>query len=226
MYIIEFNGLPGCGKSTLCDEIISDFNEKNIISLRDVINYNSSNSTKNFINLMKILFNYKLILFNLAVLKFSLSYGFDFNRLIFAARLIKLNGNLYYYSKKNPNLIAILDEGYIQYITSIPHTIELNISDDLKKMIKYIRSKHSFKFIHCEIDEETNYLRLFNRDNVARRFDSLSESELSETLMMKYRNIHTIRFLIDKEKDGVQIDTSKTIDTNVRYINNILGLMK
>lgn len=226
MNIIEFNGLPGCGKSTICNEILRKSNKDKIISLNDVISLNSENRTKNMFNLIKTLISFKLFSFNIKVIKFSLRFGVNYTRLIFAARLIKFNGNLHYYSKEYPQKIAILDEGYIQYLTSIPHNREVDITRELKDIVKYVKANHNLTYIHCEVDEEINYFRLSNRSLTASRFDILSKRELVDVLKIKHKNICTIRSLMDKKREGIYVDTSEQIDFNISMIIKSLNLNK
>jgi gluconate kinase len=226
MNIIEFNGLPGCGKSTICNEVLKKFSKDKIISLDDVINLNSENRIKNMFNLIKILINLKLFGFNIRIIKFSLRFGFDYTRLIFAARLIKFNGNLHYYSKEYPEKIVILEEGYIQYLTSIPHNFEVVITKELKDIVKYVKANYNLTYIHCEIDDETNYNRLSNRNFTASRFDALSKKELEEILKIKYKNICTFRSLMDNKREGIYVDTSELVDINMRLIIKGLNLNK
>lgn len=121
MYILELNGLPGAGKTTLVNKLYRELKHEHKIGLlEEVIFMDQERRRDRYLIMFSALFNKSEINFNLKVLKFMFKY-LNIDSLKYSLRLIKLNYQLNKAKNSGKYDMLLLCEGFIQYITSIPH---------------------------------------------------------------------------------------------------------
>ena len=220
MQIIEFCGIPGSGKTSLCTDVVQKLTEKGhgIFTREDVYFFGSKNT---YFNLLKAFLhpgNLK-IYFNIFII--NRKYSKDFKSIKYALQLI-----IYYYqlkriSKNSSHNFAILDEGVIQYLSALSSGAEI---EDFKKIKCIIGSFESifdhWLVIKCEIDPETAVCRIKNRSTNSRRF---SKDEDNTSLLEKLSNRYVNLNYLLKLKNNVTIDMTQDIKTNSEIIMNLIS---
>jgi hypothetical protein len=191
MKIYEFNGLPGSGKSTLCDALHAKLLEKKIkLGHRNDL-YRDIYLPKRNRVLIEALFGYQNIGINLRIVLMAFRYGISKSRLKWAWGLILLNHLIQKAIETRLYDILILDEGIVQYLTSIPHDKPFVNRASERKLLNLLSDRfrdHLFT-INCNITESVNIARLKSRGNPLSRFDRLDEEDLREKLRVKKKNL-------------------------------------
>jgi|SRR5699024_8461497 len=218
MNIIEFNGLPGVGKSTLCNSLINELSNKSILiaDLGDIVFRNQKTKLDNYFYIMKVIFSIKRINFNMAVFKFTLDYRLSKSNIVYALRLIKLYNKLKTSMEKDEFKYIILEEGIVQYITSIPHDKLIRKNENFYKLCDIIKKDfEDILQINCLLNVTELLKRIRNRNSLKNRFDTLPEDELKRVLKIKNENIKLVRNIFNNE---ISIDTKKRLDENLNII--------
>lgn len=120
-YIIDFNGMPGCGKTTIAEKVVEFLSDRfSVATLRDVYFYKEKGIAHQIIFFTSAILSIKNFAFNMQVLKLISCYKYSRTRLFDALRLIKLNYQLSKFYKYEEVDIILLEEGLVQYLSSIP----------------------------------------------------------------------------------------------------------
>ncbi len=190
MKVIEFAGLPGCGKSTLCNKMIEsvDFNAK-VHTYSDIVRFVSTKKRRVIYSIFVFLnpFRWKFLYL---LKKFCEQYdGYSKGAWFVLVALYDICRMLNFWGDKH---IVILDEGFVQNITSIPHTKSLETNDVYLNLINFIKNKIDIKLIHCYAHQDVVIQRLRDRGRKD-RFNSIEDDQkLKEVLNVKNDNILTI----------------------------------
>lgn len=206
--IIELYGLPGCGKSTLTHSIISILQNEypDIVLCRA----NISGRINKYWNRPLCLFlclvlellkptNYKTKIF---LLKYAFSFPFNRYSIIYLLYTFIVI-DLY---RKNKAKIIVLDEGIIQFLSSIPHNRVIK-ETELVELISNSINKFSFDtlFIECQLDLDTVIHRIKERN---RKDRFAYQNCLEELLMIKETNLALISNAIARNKVIIDMDAS------------------
>jgi len=226
MKVVEFNGPPGCGKTTICNKLISEAKVKNfsVGCLQDVVFRNQKSRFSNYLFLVKSLLSIEDLKFNIAVLRFLGDYRFSRSRLLYAMRLIKLNRKLKLVIKDERFDLLILEEGFIQYISSIPHEEPILVNENLNRLCRLVYEYYG-KHLHvnCSLSNDENISRLKRRNNMKNRFDKLPINVLQQLLNNKRNNIMILReqFRRCRMIDiCTEVDVSENVNSLLPVINN------
>ena len=156
--IIEFVGLPGCGKSTTVESLVSFWGKENVIVRPDItkrmyqiFGYSIFGFPIFIIPaLIYYFFNPKYWKIKKCIYKFMVQYPVKQERLMVTLFLIYFYENLQ--KKLNNGKIIILDEGLIQFISSIPHDLLVDNNNqltDLLDKLNYITK--DILFVDCNL---------------------------------------------------------------------------
>ena len=167
--IIEFVGVPGCGKSTITKQVVKKLkclHGNNIIVRSDISAH---------INLMwkqrwtiPFFFIYHTIIskadfrtkYNL--LRYMYQYSINSFSIIYATYILLVIDVVK--NTQNHNMIILLDEGIIQFLTSIPHKctiIKGNVTDRILNSINELLNTSCI--IKCTIRDEIAINRIRTR---------------------------------------------------------------
>ena len=218
---IEFSGIPGSGKTTIANYLIDEMQKENlVVNLKSVISRQSS--LEKLILLLSIISKLKYIKLLISILKFTYKQKTAIRDVKYSLRLIKL---IYLVDKYKTRCdYLILEEGVVQYISSIPHSNEILKNDSYVKMIEKINHNLGNYFhIHLNISIASSIKRLKNRSILTSRFDSLNVTDLEKVLKVKDNNIlHIIKqfnfrvISVDNEKTN----SKEIIDQIMNMISN------
>ena len=195
--IVEFNGLTGCGKSTLTKEFLRSLENENIYcestDASEGVNWN--------LHLVKCThknFSLKYVSFDWLII--SIYYGFLLLIMFVFSRTQSRDRRIRYLKKslqlwlsyrifekemgggKN-NCILLIDEGIICSLASLIHTSTYS-KKVVKKIIHCLSCYKRMLIVNFEIDFEWSYQNIRNRKKGG-RFDRMSDDELSGALRSK-----------------------------------------
>lgn len=218
MKIYEFSGLPGAGKSTLCEAVIKELEAqgKSVLTLRQLKKYKHGKK----VELVKALFFVPNLRFNIHAFTYAISIGGTKQMLQHSAGLILLYYRLRLAIKEDRYDYCILEEALIQYFTSIPHDKVMGENSHLNKMLEFVlKNTGTVNDIACNISNEEVLARLRHRNHIeTSRFDGQADDrKLMELLQVKGKNITYIRkrisqsFFVEME-DVLEANTEKIMD--------------
>lgn len=213
--IVELYGLPGCGKSSLTKSLLLDL-QKNctteIIKRSDismVINKYWNRPLYLFFVLLVHLFKPSNIKLKILLLKYTISFPLNRYSIIYLLYMIIVI-DLY---KNNNNKTIILDEGIVQFLSSIPHNIPIPIKEVnlVKRISKTIESMNiNYLCVECQLDREINVQRLKQRN----RNDRFAYRKgLEDLLNTKESNLSLIANEIAKNKLIVNMQNECSINS-------------
>jgi thymidylate kinase len=217
--IIEFVGLPGCGKSTLAELVISAMQPNSVILQRKDLTKNMYRMMAHPI-LIPFYVGYYLVLpkywrIKKNIIKFAAQYPLNKTRVIVIIHLFWLYEQ--FQKHFNDNKIFILDEGFIQFVSAIPHSILMKDNGLLKNLINELSSiTNDTLFIDCNLDikENINRLRKRNRQD---QFNRLKDDIDLETLLLTKKS--NLVLLINKITiKKISIDMSNSLENNASII--------
>jgi len=205
--VIEFCGLPGCGKSSLLNGCKPNYNV--IYDRRKIfkkVRYQSQyfKILPGYLPLKK---EYRILL------KFIKDYP-DSNK-VFRSKLLRLN----YALNNSSNHLVLLDEGPVQYLTSIPFDKKIIENDNLENAVSVLCKNEKMVF-YCNCPVELSVNRLVHRkkegytDNG--RYDIENAEELRKLLTIKEKNIKAV--LQYYRGTIVEIDMNQPPEINIQLI--------
>lgn len=213
--IIDFFGVPGCGKSTISHELYNDLNKKNyrVIEPTYDLDHNANTYYRKLVKgIYSIIFcmRHPYVSWNMAKKVYQNDY-FLFNG--FFSQIINLLYKLEIIYGTNSDYI-IFDEGIFQ--TSISLAINTNNKDIVIENCNYIMksTKRKVVYHHIYIDTDISIVeeRLLSRQKKDSRVDAEKNKDKQKELLMenfklceRLKNNNSI--VIDGEKDiGLQVD--------------------
>lgn len=218
MKTYEFSGLPGAGKSTLCEAVIKELEAQgcSVLTLRQLKKYKHGKH----VELVKALLYFPNLSFNMHTFMYAVSIGGTRQELQYSAGLILLYYRLRLAIKKSEYDYCILEEALIQYFTSIPHDRVMDENSHLNKMLEFVlKNTGMVNDIACNISDKEVIARLRHRNHAdTSRFDGQADDiKLMELLQVKEKNIKYVREKVSKScyvemEDEIAVNTKKIID--------------
>ena len=204
MKIIEFAGLPGCGKSTLCKSFIAEKFPQKVYTYKDIIRFVSTKSRRKIYGIYVGInpFRWKF-------LKLLKAFAKKYDNVSVQAMyvLIALYDFTSLLKTFRKNSVVVLDEGFVQNITSIAHLQTITEDKELSELVGYIGAKKNIFLINCSADMDTVVERIRKR-NGKDRFNSIADDkELKTALSIKQDNITTVAKILGTSVD-VCLDTT------------------
>ncbi len=224
MIFIEFNGLPGSGKTTIVERLIAELKKEGVrtISLEEIIFFRKSSFDTKFRQLIGALFCPSCFRLNYNTFNLIIESGISMERIKYAMRLIKLNYQIKRVINTESFDLLLLDEGFVQFVTSIPHNKTFIKEISVSKVCRYIMDTYSdIQIINCILPIEMTISRSKNRKSSISRFDNLNPTELERQLGIKSHNIEVMRKLIPK-KCQLEVNLSEDIDKNVNWLKDYI----
>lgn len=184
MNIIEFAGLPGCGKSTVSRQLEENLKKKgySVKTRKDIMQG---------VEKGKRLLGNPLLWFNTGrLLLYSLKYK-NTDKYDYCIRIVYMNSQLKKIIKGNADEVFILEEGILQDLTAIAYNkpaeqnnysrLALNILNQIKNHIFYV---------NCHLPLETDIERIQLRGRRDKKYGGDKDiKELKELLLMKRKNL-------------------------------------
>ncbi|MFR1851725.1 MAG: hypothetical protein ACLSXF_11630 [Clostridium sp.] len=218
--IIEFNGIPACGKSTLANSIKFSLETKNFsIGLwEDITNEFKKQS-------LKVKINYVSDIPIIDYLKLFLSLKLEKKRKWYYYWFAIKISIIYSWCKRGSKYdFVLIDHGYIQ------HAVSLLCGDDISTTPRYLKNfervikKQTPVDIHieCDISIEEVQKRIKSRKRDNGRLDIIDNYELQKNMYkIEKFNLECINKYLrehDKSSKFIKINTEVDIDKNTEYI--------
>jgi shikimate kinase len=220
--IIEFNGLPGSGKSTISEELIKQLELKDKVVLSEQNIFEQSKPSKKLLELGKSLYTPKSIKLNYALLRLGIKASIrskSSNNLKSAIKIIRYNFILIERISRGDFDVICLSEGFMQFIFCIYDGLEFFKSSELEVILHEISNLHNdLLVINCRISKEKTLQRLKERNSVPNTVDLMGEKERIEFIECREKNMKEINKLTINTMKLYEIDTLDDIDKNVSSI--------
>lgn len=223
---LEFNGIPGSGKTTLSNRVIEDMKSADypVESYHQII---KKPSRKNLKHLLLFLFRIKPSSFKigyLAVMYLITNKKLNHENWLRAISLVVLFD---FYQKKNRDNVQeviLVDQGIAQQIISMLYESELIVDKYVRKLIRYAKKKDLGIFIvNVDLDIKASFERLTKRKGNISRIQKLNEANAIHTLTIQQNNFNKIRKIIKElELESLNVNTQVCIDENVLLIENYI----
>ena len=214
--IVEFNGTPGCGKTTIMKSLAKELGG----GVR--FDYYRNRVSR---NINSVLFSPKYYSLIKLVHKYTNQYPGKkkFSWQLFPAFFIRKYE--WFLKDDNSNLLFV-DQGFMQSIISLAYTNKLIESRMLSDIFKISGLDDlPILIINCECDVETTLNRIKGRKNNGARVHSMTEIEMRNTIITQIGNFEYVRGIIEKHCRNVKaltLNTSNEVSYNVNLIKKIL----
>lgn len=208
--IVELCGLPGTGKSTLADDINKRIGLKNRTSLLQLDHMLSFKwKVIKYSNKDWILTKEEKRLYRFAC-EYTNCDSLYIYRLLNIYRAIK---------KHNKNDVYLLEEGPIQYLSSIAYDINLVETDLLNQAVNTMTEQERVVIL-CECPMDIIVSRIRNRHKKSDRYYFDDTVKMKKLLQLKKENIN---FLLKHYNGSVYyLDMTKSVSDNLNRIIQIL----
>lgn len=221
--IIEFNGLPGTGKTTVAKALNAKLYRTYTTRLEH--NFHVSNLRYYF----SCLFDGSLTLYRLAYkyVKYATKNG-DRDKLKYIWVLITYYKAYRAHLKHRSEEMLIIDQGIVQALISIHHGDLVKNDEHLKPIMSFFNKKHiDFTLINCSNDKEVSSMRIMTRNTGGGgRLDACDDAEREKVLLAQIHNFNLVRNACDESmKNCKQIEIS-TLDTPEENALKILDYLE
>lgn len=214
--IIEWNGLPGTGKTTVAGEV------KNILEQNEINCILKHQRPKTKIQkYFSYLFDGSLHLHYLARKYAKSIQGKNVREKIQISSLLVYYYRMYLdFQKSCPNKVLLIDQGIIQGLISIAHTDPIKNRKTLENVVRFISKKISFFIIDCELNPQLSFERIRIRNTNFGRLDNCEDVELKKNLDIQAENFKIVRDVIKRQTlyPHKEIDTSLDPHFNAELI--------
>lgn len=213
--IVEFNGLPGSGKSTTAEFLKDSLEKKGVKVLTRYVKRTIDNRAytllvrpkywKGALLLIKYCKHLPLrerVFYTFSILGFSRMYA-DF-------------------VEDNQSGVLLIDQGIVQSFISISFNGYLHKIEDIKKILQAICfEKLPIIVVNCDISIQESSRRIVSRPPKHCRVEILHEDERQEILWTQKNNFDVIRKVVSDPELGIRlinVDTLHRIEDNVYLI--------
>lgn len=179
--IIELYGLPGCGKTTLCEAFKSNFPEGEVADINDI--FRRIRSLSRLRKLMIIPLSVVIPLLRLWFTCPILSYR---QRGIYRA-FLKRMAAICYVKKTNQYHYAILDHGIVQCTHSLYLGREQYFTKEAKKIfLRVLKCFSPISFVYCSVPVDTAVERIKTRKALNHgRLDSIDDLKTLKRILQE-----------------------------------------
>lgn len=216
--IIEFNGLPGLGKTTIANRLIENLDQ---LGYKTVDRHYRKNKLHTLRHPFPEIFSPSLYFL---VNSFSKTLPLT-GRKRTHLHWINFYSQKYLSIKKNRDIdFAIVDEGIIQFWNSIAYQDRIPASNEAKAIVKKLKSLGiEFIRVNCINNIEVSASRIITRPSRGIRIETLDYNEKLKTLETEAENFVYLRSLFAEEFGSyceITIDTLLEPEDNAKKIQD------
>lgn len=223
---MEFNGIPGSGKTTLSNKLIAEMKSEDY-SVQSYHRVIKKPTKKNLRYLALYLIKIKPSSYKMGY--FALMYLFT-NKILNHEnwlRVISLIILFDFYQKESLDLknnVIMVDQGIIQQIISMLYESELIADKYVKKIIKFTKKMGlEIYIINVDLNIKESFDRLNERKGNISRIQKLNSEIAINTLNTQQRNFNKVREIIKEiDIESIDVNTQESIDKNVQLIENFI----
>lgn len=219
--IIEFNGLPGCGKSTTANELLKQIGE-------DKASFPYDRHIKKFYQLLKSLVDGTIpfVIYCILILRNFKSSSIAEKKYFIMVAYGHYQLYLHFINHSNKKYL-IVDQGLVQDIISFAFQDKIISDKYVRKLIRFCINKfgESLLIVNCDVDVETSSQRISLRGKMdGSRLDKIykeSPNKAKETLSVQNYNFNVVRNNIKKYYKSASYNISCIDDVN----KNVMDLL-
>lgn len=217
--IIEFNGLPGSGKTTVANILKKKLKENYGVEVKN--HYERKPWHRNVYSILFYPRYYKLLI---SISNYSKSFfkKKPFGRRLKIANFVREYRNFF---SDNKGSVLLIDQGIIQAVISLAHQDNLPSSDSLGDVIcKTGITVLPVVIVNCNLAPEISAERVKKRPSNGCRVEKMDEPELLDSLKTQYDNLEYIRSLlyVFSPRMIVEIDTALSPEENANKIMDLI----
>ena len=142
------------------------------------------------------------------------------NKKLYYKRLIQLIVYLDYKKKKIEDPVFILDEGIVQYVSSLAFEDKIVFKSGLKRLVRKIVKEYNPIIINYQISVETAYNRIMSRGKVNDRYYNNDPDHAKRLLIVKRQNIDLIINEFIDQFETVDL-TDPSVDPSELLVNTL-----
>ena len=214
--IVELCGLPGAGKSTLLNEFITNNLHLKIWTREEIYDGRKIERTIRYLVAKKLGIGADVKLYR-AIKNFSQQYPSCTER--YEKRLFGIIVVL----KKSSKKLVVLEEGLIQYVSSIAYKEELCENNTFEEIMSIIHMFDEYKVVYCDLDIEECISRVKKRNKKGDRYNLEELVQMKELLEIKR---HNIKKVIEKmnisETDILKLNTTEKVEFNIKKLQKFI----
>ncbi|QRN85500.1 AAA family ATPase [Clostridia bacterium] len=221
--LVEFNGLPGCGKTTIANELLEELRSLGyaVATHKELLHHRVKVKKLDLFKSLLDARNRKF--FNASLLLCFSTRPFKLGRIQYAR-----NAYVYYYTvhicrkeRKEYDFI-ICDQGLLQVILSIIHMDKINKPKTVQKMLEdAFAGLGTVILVNCKVKIDTAKERIRLRKLKCGRLDYITEDEkLVSALTRQECCLETIRNMASNLVEGnvLELDMHHVVDKNLQTI--------
>ena len=228
--IIEFNGLPGTGKTTVCKALANRISGKRPVSLR---HFPKESRLKRYVSYFT---DGSRTLYRLGVRYSDSLYAGDGDTDVaarkknrdLAFRLVKYYQSYRsFYRKASGDAVLLLDEGIIHTLLTVAHGRSITSAEHVDAIFRFLKKKGiEFIGINCLSDTSLSNSRISERGDTGARLDVCDEEERARVLSVQKANLELLRERAAEilAPRTVIVDTARGVDENAAFIDDELKL--
>ncbi len=212
--IIEFNGTPGCGKTT----VVRSLAER--LTCKTKYNYYRNRIDRNAYSLLLNPNYYPLLK---QVFKYANLYSHkkELLRCLLPAVFIRKYHN---FLLDDSTSLLLFDQGFVQSIISLAHTDNLIVSPLLESIFDTSGLNNLPIFIvNCNCDIDVSMARIKGRPDNGARVHDMTDEKLYNTLNIQMDNFFCLRDVMKEKCPNVK---TMDMDTNFDVSENVDSLIK
>lgn len=211
--ILELNGLPGAGKTFLCDAIQKKFKNEgyNVALLSDYMEtFLMNGKLRRLMYILKYV-NFKELLVGMGLL-FQIS-PFSMRRVPYIVLYWETCVIYNKFLREGSTHILIADEGKIQRILSVIYPGMIS-QHKLDAIVAKLEDKDATVIINCNLSIEVALERILHRKSDQGRIDKMPAQDRENALKMQQRQLKVLRSTLEKEnwRGILDVDTNVDID--------------
>lgn len=212
MNIIEFNGLPGCGKSTCSSELISILTEKTG-NVKSFDSFDPLNKKQLMIRALRYKAGRQFLLEIIRILiRTHLLFTADVaKRMIYCMAFIG-----YYYSSRQTEGYLIMDEGIIQGVVSALFNYNQTIPDFSGVINSLQRLNILFVYVDINPDEASERIKKRNTIGHGRCDDITDSDQRKQILRHQADNFRAINAVIENKEKLARISDKNDLQQLIR----------
>lgn len=227
--IIEFNGLAGCGKTTLARELKDELIKRGyrVILFGEAYQILREHPVRNIIRCLKwpLLFQY-IRLFLVIGRKEEYTLFFYVRYIYWVAVRISLVYR--WYLKSGEFDFMLCDHGIIQNIISLLGFDELRNCEKINQCLaSVLKAESGFYMMNCNVSVEESWQRIRSRNKTTGRLDVISDDvKLKKLLQITENSFFAVRNMVSmvrEEWPAIDLEMDTPIEINVHRIADLLA---